>query len=161
MAAINSLLDVDESHAVEINAANVLAERGRDRNVALVGHFPFIPRLREQVGQLWVIEQRPAEGEHSAAAATDLIPQADVVALTGSALINGTLDGLLALCRPDALVMVLGPSTPLSPVLFDHGATLISGTRVTDEAAVLRTVGQGATFQQVEGVRLLTLERAR
>jgi len=158
VAAINSLLDVDESHAVEVNAAHVLAERGRDRNVALVGHFPFIPRLREQVGQLWVIEQRPAEGEHPAPAAADLIPQADVVALTGSALINGTLDGLLALCRPDALVMVLGPSTPLSPVLFAHGATLISGTRVVDEAAVLRTVGQGATFQQVEGVRLLTLE---
>ncbi len=127
---------------------------------ALVGHFPFIPRLREQVGQLWVIEQRPADGEHPAEAATDLIPQADVVALTGSALINHTLDGLLALCRPDALVMVLGPSTPLSPVLFDHGAALISGTRVVDEAAVLRTVGQGATFQQVEGVKLLTLERA-
>jgi len=161
IAAINSLLDVDESHAVEINAANVLAERGRGRNVALVGHFPFIPRLREQVGQLWVIEQQPAEGEHPAPAAADLIPQADVVALTGSALINGTLDGLLALCRPDALVMVLGPSTPLSPVLFDHGATFISGTRVVDQDAVLCTVGQGATFQQVEGVRLLTLERTR
>lgn len=161
VAAINSLLDVDESRAVEINAAHVLAERGRNRNVALVGHFPFIPRLREQVGQLWVIEQRPAESEHPATAAADLIPQADVVALTGSALINGTLDGLLALCRPDALVMVLGPSTPLSLVLFDHGATFISGTRVTDEAAVLRTVGQGATFQQVEGVRLLTLARGQ
>lgn len=160
VAAINSLLDVDESRAVEVNAAHVLAKRGRGCNVALVGHFPFIPRLREQVGQLWVIEQRPAEGEHPAAAAADLIPRADVVALTGSALINGTLDGLLALCRPDALVMVLGPSTPLSPVLFYHGATLISGTRVVDEAAVLRTVGQGATFQQVEGVKLLTLERA-
>ena len=90
-----------------------------------------------------------------------MIPRADVVALTGSALINGTLDGLLALCRPDALVMVLGPSTPLSPVLFDHGATFISGTRVVNEDAVLRTVGQGATFQQVEGVRLLTLERTQ
>ena len=43
--------------------------------------------------------------------------------------------------------MVLGPSTPLSPVLFDHGAPFISGTRVVDEAAVLRTVGQRATFQ--------------
>jgi uncharacterized protein (DUF4213/DUF364 family) len=53
--------------------------------------------------------------------------------------------------------MVLGPSTPLSPILFDHGITIISGTRVIDEAAVLRTVGQGASFQQVEGKKLLTL----
>jgi uncharacterized protein (DUF4213/DUF364 family) len=159
IAAINSLLDVDERQAVEINAAEVLAEHGRGKNVALVGHFPFIPKLREKVGQLWVIEQRPSEGEYPAESAAGVIPQADVVAITGTALINHTLDGLLALCRPDALVMVLGPSTPLSPVMFEHGATIISGARVVDEVAVMRTVGQGATFQQVEGVQLLTLRR--
>ncbi len=159
VAAVNSLLDVDESRAVEVNAARVLAERGRGRAVALVGRFPFIPRLREEVGSLWVIEKRPAEGDFPESAAADLIPRAEVVALTGSALVNGTLDGLLALCRPEALVIVLGPSTPLSPVLFDHGASLLSGVRVLDEAAVLRTVAQGACFRQVEGVRLLTVER--
>jgi hypothetical protein len=159
VAALNSLLDVDESQAVEINAAEVLAEHGRGKNVALVGHFPFIPRLRPAVGQLWVIEQHPVEGEYPAEAAADLIPQAEVVAITGSALINHTLDGLLALRCPEALVMVLGPSTPLSPLLFAYGVTILSGTRVVDESAVLRTVGQGATFQQVEGVRLLTLSR--
>ena len=158
IAAINSLLDVDERNAVEINAAEVLAEHGRGKNVALVGHFPFIPKLRQAVRQLWVIERRPSEGEYPAESAADVIPQADIVAITGTALINHTLDGLLALCRPDALVMVLGPSTPLSPVLFEHGATIISGARVVDEAAVTRTVSQGATFQQVEGVRLLTLQ---
>ncbi len=161
VAAINSLLDVDEHNAIEINAAEVLAERGRGKNVALVGHFPFIPKLREKVGQLWVIEQRPSEGEYSAESAADVIPQADVVAITGTALINHTLDGLLAFCRPDALVMILGPSTPLSPVLFEHGATIISGARVVDEVAVMRTVGQGATFQQVEGVQLLTLRQPK
>ena len=161
IAAINSLVEVDEQQAVQINAAEVLAEHGRGKNVALVGHFPFIPRLREKVGQLSVIEQRPSEGEHPAESAADLIPKADVVALTGSALINHTLDGLLALCRRDSLVMVLGPSTPLSPVLFEHGATIISGARVVDEAAVILTVSQGATFQQVEGVRLLTLQQPK
>ena len=159
VAAINSLLEVDEQNTVEINAADVLAKRGHGKNVALVGHFPFIPRLRQVVGQLWVIEQQPVEGEYPAEAAAALIPQAEVVAITGTALINHTLDGLLALCQPDALVMVLGPSTPLSPVLFEHGVTIISGARVIDEAAAMRTIGQGATFQQVEGVRLLTLAR--
>jgi len=160
LAAINSLLDVDESRAVEINAVEVLIEHGRGRNVALVGHFPFIPKLHPAVGQLWVLEQRPAEGEFPAEAAADLIPQADVVAITGSALINHTLDGLLALCRPQALVMILGPSTPLSPVLFAHGAAILSGARIVDETAALRTIGQGASFQQVAGVRLLTIQKA-
>ena len=157
IAAINSLLEVDEQQAVEINAADILVERGCGRNVALVGHFPFISKVRQSVGQLWVIEQHPTEDEYPAEAAAELIPQAEVVAITSSTLINHTLEGLLSFCHPDATVLMLGPSTPLSPVLFDHGATIISGTRVIDEAAVLRTVGQGATFKQVEGVRLVTL----
>ena len=160
VAAINSLLAVDESRAVEVNAVEVLIEHGRGRNVALVGHFPFIPKLRPAVGQLWVLEQRPVEGEYPTEAAADLIPQADVVAITGSALINHTLDGLLALCRPQALVMILGPSAPLSPVLFAHGAAILSGARIVDETAALRTIGQGASFQQVAGVRLLTIQKA-
>jgi len=161
LAAMNSLLAVDESSAVAANAVEGLIEHGRGKNVALVGHFPFIPRLRLAVGQLWVIEQHPADGEYPAEFAEDLIPQADVVAITSSALINHTLDGLLALCRPEALVMMLGPSTPLSPVLFNYGVSLLSGSRVVDEAAVLRTVGQGASFQQVEGVQLLTFRRGK
>lgn len=159
LATINSLIAVDDSGAVEDNAVEVLIKHGRGRNVALVGHFPFISKLRPAVGQLWVIEQRPVDGDYAAEAAGELIPQADVVAITSSALINHTLDGLLALCSPDLLVMMLGPSTPLSPVLFAHGISILSGSRVVDEAAVLRTVGQGATFQQVEGVRLLNIRR--
>jgi uncharacterized protein (DUF4213/DUF364 family) len=157
LAAINSLLAVNEGAAVEVDAAEALIARGRGKNVALVGHFPFIPRLRPAVGQLWVIEQNPAEDEYPAEAAPDLISQADVVAITSMALVNHTLDGLLALRRPEAKVMMIGPSTPLSPVLFAHGASLLAGAQVVDEAAVLRTVGQGACFKQMEGVRRLTI----
>jgi uncharacterized protein (DUF4213/DUF364 family) len=161
VAAINSLLDVDESKVVEMNAGEVLMQQGRGKHVALVGHFPFIAQLRASAGELWVIEQQPIADEHPAEAAADLIPRAEVVAITGTALINQTLDGLLALCNPQALVMVLGPSTPLSPVLFDHGVSILSGAQIVDEAAALGTLCQGATFQQMEGVRLVMLARDR
>jgi uncharacterized protein (DUF4213/DUF364 family) len=39
---------------------------------------------------------------------------------------------LLTLCPKKSLVMVLGATTPLSPVWFDYGVDLVSGTRVTD-----------------------------
>lgn len=161
VAAINSMLDVDKSTAREINASEVLTSQGRGKNIALVGHFPFIPQLRQTAGHLWVIEQHPVEGEYPASAAVDLLPQADMVAITGTTLVNHTLDGLLRLCQPQAIVMVLGPSTPLSPVLFDYGIDLISGARVVNEAAVRRTVGQGASFRQVEGVKLLTFAKEK
>jgi uncharacterized protein len=161
VAAINSLIVVDESQVVEMNAGDVLMQQGHGKRVALVGHFPFIPQLRTSAGKLWVFEQQPTADEYPPEAAADLMPKADVVAITSSALINHTLDHLLALCNPKALVMLLGPSTPLSPVLFNHGVSILSGTQVSDEAAALRTLCQGATFQQMEGVRLVTLARDR
>lgn len=161
MAAINSLLDIDESRCVELNAADLLIERGRGRKVALIGHFPFIRWLREAVGTLWVIEKRPHGNELPAQAAAQVLPQADVVAITGTTLINHTFESLVALCRPESFVVLLGPSAPLSPVLFDYGVDVISGTQVVDPLAVLRCISQGATFRQVEGVRLLTMAKER
>jgi uncharacterized protein (DUF4213/DUF364 family) len=159
VAAINSLIDVPQERCVELNAEDWLAERGRGKSVAIIGSFPFVSRLRERVGTLWVLEKRPGEGELTADEASRILPRADVVAITGTALINHTLDELLDLCRPETSVMVLGPSTPLSPILFDHGVDVVSGTLVVDTDLVLTLIGQGATFRQVKGpgVRLLTM----
>ncbi len=161
LAAINSLLQIDESLCLELNAREFLVERGRGKRVALVGHFPFIPQLRRSAATLWVLEEYPAEGELPAEAAEEVIPQADLVAITGTTLINHTLEGLLSLCPPESLVLLLGPTTPLSPLLFDYGVDVISGTKVIDQDLVLRYVSQGATFQQMEGVRLLTMVKER
>ena len=157
MAAINSLMKIDESRCVELNAEQVILKKGAGRKVAIVGHFPFIPRVKEAAEKLWVLEKRPVAGDLPAERAAEMLPQADVAAITGTSLINHTFEGLIKLCRPDALIVVLGPTTSLSPVLFDYGVDVISGTRVVDAEAVLRCIGQGATFKQVEGVRLLTM----
>jgi len=159
LAAINSLLEVDETLCREINAGDLLIEHGRGKKVALVGHFPFVPALREAAARLWVLELRPQPGDVGAEEAAAVLPQADIVAITGSAFINHTIEDLLGLCRPETFVMVLGPTTPLSPVLFDHGADVISGTQVVDAELALRCLSEGATFRQMKGIRLLTMER--
>ena len=127
--------------------------------MALIGHFPFVPALREAAAKLSVLELRPQPGDSGAEEAEDIVPQAEVVAITGSTFINRSLESLLALCRPDAFVVILGPTTPLSPVLFDYGADAISGTRVIDPELALRSASEGATFRQIRGIRLLTMER--
>ena len=159
LATINSLLEVDEQHCIELNAADLLAEKGKGKKVALVGHFPFVPQLRQVVEELWVIEKRPQRGDFIEEQAESLIPQADVVGITGAAFTNHTIEHLLKLCRPEACVIVLGATTPLSPVLFDYGVDAISGTKVVDAEVVLHCVSQGATFRQIKGVRLLTMTR--
>lgn len=160
-AAINALLPADEARWIDLNAEEVIADRGAGKHVALVGHFPFVPRLLERARTLWVLEEHPRDADLPVAAAGEIIPQADVLALSGTTLINHTYEALIALRQPDALVVVLGPSTPLSPTLFRHGAHVISGAVVTDIDAVLRAVRQGANFQQVRrlGVRLVTVKR--
>ena len=161
MAAFNALLEVDEGICTEINAREVILEQGAGRRVAIVGHFPFVGQVRQAAAECWVLELHPRPGDLSADRATEVLPQADVIALTGTSLVNHTFDDLIELCRPDAFVVLLGASAPLAPVLFDHGVDAVSGTRVIDVPAAVRAVGQGATFRQIPGKRLLTMMRER
>jgi len=156
-ATLNALLDVDESACVDVNAADVIAEYSAGKKAVIVGHFPFIPQIKNIAETLWVLELRPREGDLPAEAAPAILPQADVVALTGTSLLNHTFEDLVKLCRPDAFVVVLGATSPLSPVLFDYGVDAISGTVIVDSEAAALAVSQGATFKQIPGKRLLTM----
>jgi uncharacterized protein (DUF4213/DUF364 family) len=48
MAAINSLLAIEETSCRELNAADLIVEKGAGKRIAIVGHFPFLPRVREK-----------------------------------------------------------------------------------------------------------------
>ena len=161
MAAINALLPHPPGPWQDVNASELLAERGADKTVALVGHFPFVDWLRARVKTLWVLELAPKPGDLPASAAAEILPKAGIVAITSMTLLNRTFDGLLALRQPDAQVMLLGPTTPLAPLLFQRGVDLLSGAIVEDIDAVLRGVSQGAGFRQLHrlGMRLVTLTR--
>ena len=157
MATINSLIEFDERRCVEMNAGDLLTEKGRNKKVALVGHFPFVPELRQAAGELWVIERQPQVGDFPEEQSEKLIPRAQVVGITGTAFTNHTIDRLLALCSPEAYIVILGGTSPLSPVLFDYGVCAVCGAGVVDQEMILRGVSQGATFRQLKGIRRLTM----
>jgi uncharacterized protein len=159
MAAVNSLLDVDESRCEERNGRDILIEHAPGKSVALVGHFPFVPELREVARELLVLELRLRPGDLPATEAARVIPEAEVVAVTGTAFVNHTIEALLSYCRPETQVIIIGPTAPLSPVLFDYGVDVISGARVTDPPLVLREVGEGVHFRRMRGVRRLTMRK--
>jgi uncharacterized protein (DUF4213/DUF364 family) len=157
MAAVNSLLEIDENACSEINAADVIMKKAAGKRAAIVGHFPFIPKVRDIADTLWVMEKNPQQGDLTEDQADHRIPQADVVAITGTALTNHTMDHLLSLCAPEAFVVLLGDTAPLSPVFFEYGVDAVSGTRVSDPGMALKCVAQGANFRQIRGTRRLTL----
>jgi uncharacterized protein (DUF4213/DUF364 family) len=152
MAAVNSLIDIDETRCVEKNALDILMEKGTGKDIAIVGHFPWIPRLEKYARNLFVIEQRPREGDLPAEASEEILPTVDVVGLTGTAFTNHTIERLLELSR-DKFVVIIGPTSPLTPVLFDYGVDVIGGSKVVDHEKTIRSISEGATFRQVEGVK--------
>jgi uncharacterized protein (DUF4213/DUF364 family) len=161
MAAINALLPQQPATWVDLNAGDLIAERGADKSVVLIGHFPFVERLGTQVEKLSVLELDPRPGDLPVSAAENVIPDAQVVAITGMTLLNHTFEELLSLCAPDATVILLGPSVPLCPVLFDWGVDILCGSVVTAFDNVLAAVRQGANFRQVHqaGARLVTITK--
>jgi len=161
MATINSLLEIDEECCQNLNARDLIAGEGTGKKVAIVGHFPFVTMLRKVAQELWVIEKNPREGDLTDTEAENFIPEADVVGITGTAFTNHTIEHLLELCNPKAYVVVVGGTSPLSPVVFDYGVSAISGTKVIDPDLALRCVSQGATYPQIRGTRQLTMTRNR
>lgn len=156
LAAVNSLV---EPQGERLNVIDYLIEQGRGRKVAMVGRFPRASAVKDTAGRLWILEKDPRPGEFPEADAARIMPQADIVAITGSALANGSLQGLLEL--PRGYTIVFGPSTPLSPVLFDWGVDMIGGARASNPEAILLRVSQGANrvCQFKDALEFLTLRR--
>ncbi len=158
MAAINSVLGPPEQF-IEKNAADLLVERSRNRRVLVVGGFPFAERLRSVAKALHVFELDPVpgSGERAARELFGELSGAEVVVLSATTLINHTFEEIHAHLPPGAFVVMVGPSTPLSPILFDWGIDVLAGSLVTDETLARQSLLQGATFRQMQGVEKLAM----
>jgi uncharacterized protein (DUF4213/DUF364 family) len=159
LATANALLGPPNGRLTEHNAVSILTDRGAGKRVAMIGRFPFSDRLAPACGELWVFERGDGrrEGDFDADMLEELLPQAEVVAVTSTTIMNHTLPEILGLVRPNAFVLLLGPSTPLIPRLFDFGIDLLCGTIIVDPQQVLRAVEQGAVTSQITGVRRVCL----
>ncbi len=151
VAAMNAVV-APTPDAIERNAFDLLCEWGAGKRVVVVGHFPFVERLRSVAADLKILELIPAPGDLPAEEAPRIIPAADVVAITGTTLINHTIDGLLDLAR-EKRVMLLGPSTILSPLLFAFGVDVLCGSHVVDADAVYAHLKAGGCFRRMPGLR--------
>ncbi len=122
--------------------------------VVLVGAFPpYLRELRRRAQPFHVLEldtsvlkpeELPFHVPHERA--TEVVAQADVLITTGTTLVNGTLEGLLAPLRPGAQVAVIGPTATLLAAPFArYGVTVVGGTRVRDAQALLDVLAEGGS----------------
>ncbi|MBP7410993.1 DUF364 domain-containing protein [Methanoculleus sp. 10] len=128
-----------------------LSESG---NVVIVGALTPYLRALKQVGQPFrVIEMDPRTLKPDElpffvpVEETDrVVPWADTLIITGTTLINGTIEHLLELARPEATVVVLGPTVSILPdALFSRGVDISGGDMVTDPDRLLDILAEGGS----------------
>lgn len=149
LAAINAALPMPQTDEVVINGDDYLVEHFGGKNVALIGHFPFVEFSRNKFRNLWVLELKPRPGDLPASETPSILPLADVIALTATTLINKTFDHVMSFRKPETPVLMLGPSTPLSPVMFDHGVNILAGTIITQPEKAFQTFQEGGSLHYV------------
>ncbi len=161
VATMNALADMcwqrRATPAVELRAgvdAYDAADIQPGERVVVVGAFvPFLKALKRSGQHFTVLEMDPAtlkpdELAHFRPAdeARLVLPSADVVLITGTTLLNDTLENLLALCRPQARVVMVGPTVGLLPdALLRRGVDVLGGVRVTAPDAFLDVLAEGGS----------------
>lgn len=130
------------------------------QHVVVVGAFvPFLKELKRRGQPYLVLEQDPATLKadempffRPAAQASQVLPGADVVLITGSTLVNNTLEDLLALARPEARVTIVGPTVGMLPDAFvARGADVLGCLRITDPDAFLDMLAEGGSGYHLFG----------
>jgi len=122
--------------------------------VVVVGAFvPFLRELKKRGQPYLVLEQDPATLKadelpfyRHAAHAPAIVPRADVLLVTGTTLLNDTLDEILAAARPDACKVVVGPTVGLVPDAYlRRGCGVLGTIRVTCGDKFLDVLAEGGS----------------
>ena len=138
VAAVNAHWNRYDLEASAANGLDLIENRG-ERTV-VIGRFPGVMNRHPGIA---VVEREPRPGEYPESALPDLLQKAEFVAITASTIVNGSLPGILALGQ-DAFVLLIGPSTPLAPALFDLGVDALSGFVARDIDNLAKAVSEGA-----------------
>ena len=105
------------------------------KKIALIGHLKLHPDALRGAKEVYIIEREPREGDYPDSACEYILPECDIVIITGSAAVNKTMPRLLELSEA-AQTIVVGPTVPLCPELKSCGISRLSGLVVTDIAGI-------------------------
>ncbi len=112
------------------------------KRIVKVGHIRHRHSVFDKAESVVTLEREPLDGEYPDSACEYIIPESDIVLITGSAFINKTMPRLLQLAA-DKTVIVTGPSTPMAKQLFSFGVSRLAGMTVTDTEGMMGFIGSG------------------
>jgi uncharacterized protein (DUF4213/DUF364 family) len=161
IAAMNALADTcwrrrphpETELRLGIDAFDATEMRPGDRVVVVGAFVPFLRELKRRRQPFLVLEQDPATLKadelpffRPAEQADSVVPEADVLLITGTTLINDTLEELLRLAKPAARVTMVGPTVSLLPDAFlRRGANILGTVRITAPDDFLDVLAEGGS----------------
>jgi len=152
IAAINSILDVDWTKVHTERSGDLLVEKTKGKKVAVIGHFPFIDRMRKTAARLDEVGIEPDSGDVPISEIHKTLPGADVAIISSSTIINQSVEHLLSLTQNIPFVAIAGASTVLSPIFFRYGVDMILGTLIDNVDSVIRHLSEGASLHHLPGL---------
>ena len=128
------------------------------KKVAVIGHFPYIEKQLGDRCELSVLEREPEGTDYLDSACEYLLPEQDTVFITGMTLTNKTLPRLLTLTQ-NAKTVLVGPSSPITPILFRYGVDSIAGFYLTDTEGTRALAAQAAHTEIFRSGRRITYSK--
>jgi uncharacterized protein (DUF4213/DUF364 family) len=155
-------IDIDDEsleNNKSMDAFSILAEEATDKRVAVIGHFPHIERTLRPLCKLSILERDPDRGDYPDSACDYILIEQDMVFVTGMTFTNKTLPHLLQVINPAARIILVGPSVPLTPLLYKYGATDLDGFCVTNPQKIKQLVRHGQNFSIFSGGKMVSISK--
>jgi uncharacterized protein (DUF4213/DUF364 family) len=125
-----------------------------NENVSIIGAFgPYIRRLKTMGNPFFIIEKNPLtlrpdeikyfkpESEMQSA-----LEKSDVVIITGTTIVNHTIDTILSLIKDGIRTAIIGPTASMIPdAFFKRGVHVMAGVRILDTDLMIKILKQGGS----------------
>jgi hypothetical protein len=154
-AALNAGM-IPPQNQPDIEASRIMAEKGKNGETVLVGDFPFTGWLRGRVKALHLFELKKVAEGTPPEQWDAILGRCKVLGLTGTTLITRAMATYLEKSA-QAYTLVIGPTTPMSPVLFSYGVDVLAGSQVVAPEPVFDGIRQGMSFRELKkrGIRFI------
>jgi len=152
LATLNALLQpcLPESQGEDFLSFLTIGPHDR---VGMVGFFaPLIKPIQRRCGELLIFEREIKKGKGllNPEEMRLRLPRCSIVVLSATTLINQTFDQIAKYTGGSREVVLLGPSTPLIPDVFEGTPiTYLAGVQMVDGKRSLKIVSEGGGTQRL------------
>ena len=161
VAAMNALFQIviesedGENYRIVKNADGFnLLEIQPHETVSLIGAFgPYIRRLKIMGNPFFIVEKNPRTLRsdemryyRSQSEMASTVEKSDVVIITGTTIVNHTIDAILSSVGDGKRTAIIGPTASMIPdAFFKRGVYVMAGVRILNPDLMIKILKQGGS----------------